>query len=354
MRRCRSHRIWIFLLILPAALPARGQNGASLQVNSRLQAGWEQDDNVFESLRRPVASSSFRLLYDGRGRLRGGRLAAQLGYQGGLQIYQQAERENKLINDLRLDLTLRLNDRLQLGGQGYARLKLFLNRPDDYALGRWQIFLQGRAPAGVTVRAGYAEEAMDYATTDFYSYYSPGFFLSLQRGLGGGWTISPQLTRSSQRFQRNAFTSSAAHNFLAEAHRQKDDLLSAGLGVDWVHSSLLISLLYRYERNTSNSYGYSYDRQAATLSFVKNFIGFYLRGYGGWQKKNYLDDLLPFYPLQLDTEREENNFLILDLSREVTSFMTVLLRAAWYRNESPWASLYYQKRLLSLGAEFKF
>jgi hypothetical protein len=350
---CRRplHSFWIFLL---AALPAFSQNGTSLQVNNRLQAGWEQDDNVFEALRRPVASSSFRLLYDGRGRMHSGRWAAQLGYQGGLQIYQQVEKENKLINDLRLDLTLKISDRLQFGGQGYARLKLFLNRPDDYALGRWQIFLQGRVPAAVTIRAGYAEEAMDYATTDFYSYYSPGFFLNLQRGLGRGWTLSPQLTWSSPQFDRSAFKSSAAHNFLPAAHRQKDGLLTAGLGVDWVHSSLLVSLLFRNEHNSSNSYGYSYDRQVVTLSFVKNFAGFFLRGYGGWQKKNYLDDLLPFYPLQLDTEREENNFLVLDLSREVTSFMVVLLRAAWYENESPWASLYYQKRLLSLGTELKF
>jgi len=56
----------------------------------------------------------------------------------------------------------------------------------------------------------------------------------------------------------------------------------------------------------------------------------------------------------LITEKKESNFAVLDLSRDLTSFLTLMPRIAWHKNESPWASLYYQKRLINLGVEMRF
>ena len=51
---------------------------------------------------------------------------------------------------------------------------------------------------------------------------------------------------------------------------------------------------------------------------------------------------------------EESNFIVLDASRDISSSLTALVRFAWYKNESPWASLYYEKFLVNLGLELRF
>ena len=116
---------------------------------------------------------------------------------------------------------------------------------------------------------------------------------------------------------------------------------------------ILLNLSANHERYHSNSYGYEYRKQYLTILVAKNFYGFLIRGVGEWQKKKYLDELLPAWPLELDTEREQSNFLVLDLSRDVTSSLTCVIRFAWYENESPWASFYYNKRLVNAGVEFR-
>lgn len=324
-------------------------------INNRLQIAYEYDDNVFESLKRPKDDKSLRVMYDARGRVKLDRVSIQMGYQGGCQVYQQVETENKLVNDLNATITVRMSNWLQLSAQGSARLKVFLDRDNDYYYGRWQVYFQTHLPWDLTVKSGYSEEALDYQRTNFYSYYSPGFFLQTLKKLGSNVTLLPQFSWSATRFQRTAFSqNSINYSFWPESYRQRDEIITLSVGLEWLWSSLLVNVFYLYEIDDSNSYGYSYNRHIVSLSFVKNIHGFYLRGYGTIQKKKYQDDLLPFYPLQLDTEKEESNFIVLDISRDLYSFMALVLRAAWYKNESPWASLYYQKRLLSLGAEFRF
>ena len=88
--------------------------------------------------------------------------------------------------------------------------------------------------------------------------------------------------------------------------------------------------------------------------FTEQIGTFFVRGYMTWQKKNYRDTLLPFLPIELDTEQEENNFYVLDLSRDLWPEITAVVRWAWYKNESPWANLYYKKTLLQTFLEWRF
>ncbi|MBN2356467.1 hypothetical protein JXO59_10160 [candidate division KSB1 bacterium] len=348
----------ILAIVISRPLPLPAQELPQLKgwnVYNRLQVACEYDDNVLESVKRPVDSQSLRLLYDAKSRVKLRRFTVQLGYHGGCQLYDQVKAEHKLINDIDASVCLRVSHWLQMGVQGWARLKIFLNRENDYAYGRWQAFMLADGPGDVLIKTGYCEELLDYARTDFYSFYSPGFFLQLQRRVGPHITLLPQFSYSSVQFQRYAFRGSDdSYSFWPTSYRQRDDCLALGLGAEAVWPTLLINLGYRYEMDESNSYGYSYHRHVVTLSFVKSLGEFYIRGHSAIQVKRYHDNLLPFYPLQLDTEREESNFIVLDVSRDLCSFMGLVLRAAWYKNESPWASLYYEKRLVSLGAEFRF
>lgn len=324
-------------------------------VNQRLQISYEQDDNVLEALHQPVSSPSLKLSYDAKGRTKLRSLTLQMGYHGGYQFYWQVENENKLINEIHIDMTFAVRKQLLIGWQGWGRLKFFLSRQNDYAYGGWRLFAQTTAPGELICKIGYGEELLDYAQTDFYSFYSPGLFFQLHRRLNRHFALLPQLHFSSARYKRLAFDKGDNnYSFWLAPYRQRDKVLTLTCNLEGCWPSTFFTFSYRYEMNASNSYGYSYHRHIVALSFIKRAGEFYFRGYGTLQKKSYHDNLLPFYPLQLDTEREESNFLVLDVTRDFCSFMGLVLRAAWYKNESPWASLYYEKRLLSVGAEFKF
>ncbi len=324
-------------------------------INQRLQIAYEYDDNVLESLQQPLQSPSLKLAYDAKGRAKLPYVTVQMGYHGGCQFYLQVEDENKLINELHTELTVRMSKRLQLGCQGWARLKLFLNRENDYAWTGWRAFAQTSMLGEVILKVGFSEELFDYARTDFYSYYSPGLFFQAHRRLAQHITLSPQLHYASMKYKRHAFDKGDdKYSYRSMPHHQEDEVLTSAWHLEGSWPTVILNLSYRYEMNTSNSYGYSYHRHVIMLSFIKQLGQFYLRGYGTVQKKHYHDNLLPFYPLQLDTEREESNFIILDVTHDLSSFVGGILRAAWYQNESPWANLYYDKRLLSMGVEFRF
>jgi hypothetical protein len=71
------------------------------------------------------------------------------------------------------------------------------------------------------------------------------------------------------------------------------------------------------------------------------------------QHKRYRKELPPIYLIDLDTEREQSNFVVVDLSRDLTAVISLVARAAFYDNESTVRSLFYQKTLYFAGFELR-
>ena len=118
---------------------------------------------------------------------------------------------------------------------------------------------------------------------------------------------------------------------------------------------ILLDLSYSFQRNDSNSFGYSYSRHQLILVLgLPLGKQMWLRGYGATQIKNYTEQSLPIFPTDVDTERDESNFFILDLSKDLKPELSVNLRFAYYSNESAIRSQFYSKSLIGAGFDFRF
>jgi hypothetical protein len=328
---------------------ASAQNG--WRTHHRLQVGYEHDSNVLEAISHEKGADNLRLLLDLKAQRRG----LSLAYQGGYQLYPGYAAENKLANEFSVGVQHRIATNVDIGVQVWARLKIFLSGDQDLARGYWQPYIQWTLNDHSSLRTGFRQDGLDYARSDYFDYDSPGFFLQWRQRLATHWTVVPTISFNQNRFQRTAqqlLGSSAG--LVMEAVRQEDDVTTAALYNEWLWRSLLLSVNYTWQQNRSNSYGYNYDRHGVTLMFTEQMGTFFLRGYMTWQKKNYRDALLPFLPIELDTEQEENNFYVLDVSRDLWPDITAVVRWAWYKNESPWANLYYKKTLVQTFLEWRF
>jgi len=231
---------------------------------------------------------------------------------------------------------------------------MFLNRDPRYAIGDMGTFVNLRLPAELTLQISHKSEALDYAASDYFDYAGQSVGIRLGKRLAKGFNISPKWEWRRFRFDRPAFKVSEWGNWLPSPAQQQDHLLRYGCQADWMWQGLLLNVTYSYDVYNSNSYGFNFRRHRLSAVAAKQWLGVLLRFYATLQRKSYSDDLLPFWPLELDTEREESNFLIVDVSRELVPKVILLFRAACYENESPWPNLYYSKRLANIGIEFRF
>lgn len=346
------------MLCACASLAAAGDNppsSKSWRLRHRLQAGWESDSNVYEALTDPRGGQDLRLLYELKAGTTHGSGRCQLGYRSGGQFYPDRARENKLIQEIEAGGEIAITPGLRLGGSAYGRLKLFLQRDQDYALGRAQFYLGLRLPARFTLKGGLIGEGLDYSTAEFYDFAAPGLFCQLQRPLSSHLAVTGRASLQRLKYRRLLYrmVSQNQADPLQNAH-QEDDLATWSLRLEGNWRGFLGQIGYRREESRSNSPGYEYSRDVLEASVVQQLHGWYLRGLLTLQQKRYRDDLYPFWPLQPDAELEESNVLVVDLSRPLLERVEMILRAAWYRNESPWAALYYSKRLLSLNLEVQF
>ncbi len=334
---------------------AQSECASAWRFANRLQLGWETDNNVEESLRHPDEARSLRFIFDSRGHRYGKLSSLNFSYHSGLQLYWQYASENKLVNEANGKATFKLFPSAEIGLHGGGRLKIFLGKEADYAWGHLTPMVQIALPKDITLQTGCRLEGLDYAQSDYYDYSGPLYYAQIGLPVARGLTLSPQVSLGRLHLNRQAYRPTQdRRSWLPSTEKQNDRLGLYSLRADWLVEGILLNLSYNFETYRSNSYGFDFDKHQFTFMFAKKLAGILFRGYGTIQKKSYLDALLPFWLLELDTEKEESNFAVLDLSRDFTSFLTLMLRIAWYKNESPWASFYYQKRLINLGTEMRF
>ena len=317
----------------------------------RLQMGYENDSNVAEAVDHRRAADNLRFLFDFKAQRR----LFSISYQGGFQYYPNFSAEHKTAHEMAVTASWPVTAAVSVGAQGWARLKLFLNSDQDLACGYLNPFARIALGPQISLQLGFRQEVLDYAHSDYFDFAGPGVHARLSYRISPGWTLAPMLSQQHNVFLRYAHSPYADLPALVVLDdRQKDNLTTAGLHSEWIWRSLLVTLFYRYENNHSNSYGYGFDRHVVTAMFAQQWRAWFFRGYFSWQKKNYTDALRPYLPIGLDTEQEENNFIVADFSRELLRSLSLVGRFSWYQNESPWADLYYEKSLWQLFFEWRF
>ncbi|MDZ7361237.1 MAG: hypothetical protein ONB46_10990 [candidate division KSB1 bacterium] len=319
----------------------------------RLQGGWEYDSNIYESPSRRAASGSARFLLSTHGDRRANRWHILYNYAAALQTYPSHGNENKLSHDLHGKAGARVNSWLHLSAKAGATLKFYLENAADYGATSGSAAASFFLPHHLVAELGGETGQLDYAATDLYDFTFTGVEITLQRR----WprhrpgVIELLLNRRTLLYQRRAFEYNQTAGLLAKNTVQRDALTTMRAAV--THGRKIVAqVAVEAQINRSNSFGYDFSRfRLSGLLGFRPAQRWMFRAAGLLQYKRYRDDLARLNLRDLDTEREQSNFLVIDLSRDLSPEISLVTRAAFYNNESIVPGKFYHKTLLFLGLE---
>ncbi len=355
----RPPNFFLFLLLVCTLVGSSGSAGAQGQtkwrLKSRLQTVYEYDSNVAEAAAGAgdqTGDSSFRLSFETSASRSGKRSRLGFNYKGGLQTYRGQASDNKLINELSGQAVTRIHS-FQLGIRGSGRLKLYLNQNLDYSTGSVEAFVRPPVILGFGSELSAQRSGLDYQTFSDFDYTTWQLRWDLSRRLSRrlNWQTSLSARRIS--YTRSRLELLPGQDGIVFIGRQRDNsrqfrtTLSYSRGFLW-------NIGYLFERNNSNSAGFTFSRHQASLFFAAKLAHrIWLRGYAAVEVKRYRESDLVL-PVDADPERNESSFFILDISRDLNAQITALLRFAYYDNESVIRDRFYRKTLLTVGFDFRF
>lgn len=340
------------LLFLTSAFAQSG----NWRIRNRLQTTYEFDDNIREAVTDTadrVQDSSLRLLFHSRASKVGEDLRLNFSYQGGLQTYIENTFENKLINEVDASVAYSIKP-FVIGAKAFGRLKLYLNDEFDYATGYASGFVRLPPWSGFVGEISFAREGLNYQNFSNFDYQTNELRLTVTRSLASRLISRLAIVTSQIDYEIPQIICRPDEQFQILTDNQQDNNLRFSLQLNYTRAFLL-NFKYAFQYNNSNSCGYSYDKHQFVVIFgVPLPHNMWLRGYGAIQFKDYSEAVPPFFPTDLDTERNQSNFFIADLSKDLTPGLSAILRAAYYNNESILRSRFYRKLLVTLGFDFRF
>ncbi len=335
----------------------QSQNSSLWRTKTRLQVGYEFDNNVRENPTDSLANvedSSARILFHSRLSRRDRHTNLRLEYQGGLQTYLNNSLDNKLINDLSAFFLMKAGA-FQFGLRSNGRLKVYLSDDLDYASGKAAVFFQPPRVFGFGAEVAAGVAGLEYENFTIFDYATVRYEWSVFRNLAPQLRWRASVAREVLDYERASLRFDApANNLLIGDDLQEDRAWQIRTEVDFTREFLL-NVAYSFKHNNSNSFGYDYTRHQFTLLFaVSMFDRVWLRSLAAVQLKRYAQKSLPIFPIDADPEREQSNFIIIDVSRDLNDVLSAILRFSYYSNESIVRNRFYDKTLLTLGFDFRF
>lgn len=337
----------VLLLIFGYCADATSQHAGKWRIKNRLHASYEFDDNIQENTADSLKKidSSLRFLFHSRASRSDANTRLIFSYQGGLQSYFQTSIENKLINEVHFSAHYKFN-KFAAGIRGDGRLKLYLNNTFDYSTGSAELFFRPPSISNFVNEFGIKTAVLDYQNFPDFDYSDKQLKWTISKRLSSTLTGALELSGRVTNYNRR-ITSDDSTNF------QKDRNYRLQFRLNYA-KSFLINFNYSFQHNDSNSFLFDYDRHQFVLILgipLPNKI--WLRSYSTLQIKHYSEETITI-PTDVDTEREESNFFVLDISRDMSPSLSALLRFAYYNNESILRSRFYRKVLITAGFDFRF
>jgi len=344
---------WLNTLAMLVLMWASAMSQSSWQVAHRVQLGAEHDNNIYEAARRTDAFSG-RLLLRSRVDRQWQRANFALTYSGGLQTYPGHADENKLTNDLGVELGWQLKPWCRVNGAAQGTLKVYFNGPYDFGTTQSSLNVALQLPQEVVATLSATTLRLDYAESDDFDYLGRAFGISFRRRFTDWLMLDAGAHHIRLRYLRPAFDVSDNQLWLPLGGDQRDQQTSAMLRCI-LGRQFLINLSGEWLRNNSNSDGHEYDRlRISLIAAFRLSPRWLLRVAALRQHKNYLDALPPALPIELDAERNESNFIVADVSYDLSNELAWLTRVSIYDNEGAVRGLFYQKTLFFSGFEYRF
>ncbi len=337
--------------------------------NLRLQTSYGGDSNVYESLEEASRRSDqlFRLLIEGEGERRGLPLGmrASLGARGFREDYRELTAEKRAQGEVQTALTMPLSGsgaqaRLEAGltARSYPDVADSLSR--DYDRG-W-ITAESAAPLGPSgiVHLAFRLYSLDFDRTSRPDEWGSGVDLSYEHPLrahlwGNVGLEFVGVRHGSPSIQWGDPDEGRTITVGPPDHR--DNGRHVHVGVRWMRR-LLVNLQYGYRAQNSNSLGSSFHRhEVRWLVGAPLPLGLTAQTYGNLEHTDYtdahLDEVYIFRGGEEVEARDDNNQVVVGVTRQLVSKVKIELRHGWYRNESLLLGSYYRKAVwtLALGWE---
>lgn len=325
------------------------------QLDYRVQAGFENDSNIYESSVAPVSTPVGRLLLQSKAERVNKNVRLLFDYSGALLLYHAHNDEHKLLNDLKGGVTLRAGDWLRFFVQGEVILKNYLNNTADYGTSGGILGATAGLSERAALEAGVENGQLDYAASDsLFDYTFWGAFLSVRHRFAQSAVLELTAQRRRLDYLRFAYLHFNSSLVQRAPYAQQENISAIRLTFTMNRKWLLRASL-EAQFNRSNSLGYDYDRfrlQALTAwSPVKRWL---IRAAAMVQTKSYAEATPPIVPPEFDAEREQSNNLIVDISRDLSGELTLLARISYHDNESPIRGVFYHKTVFFTGMELRF
>ncbi|MBL7094969.1 hypothetical protein ISS22_13460 [candidate division KSB1 bacterium] len=342
-----------FLLLTNTSVFSQSQK-KSWTIKTRIQHGVEYDNNIEESRDFAQSDGLMKLVLNSKLKYFQNKWFVQLNYHGGMQYYFASQFENKFSHDFSGAVSYWQSRRIRIGGNFHTRLKAYSRRNWDYFLTDYETFISFPFSRS-ELTFYYTLQGLNYLSYDQFDFGVNKFAMAFQTKLGKYNTIRLKGCLQNINFVRYALSyDPQLEEILIKGQKQKDK--NSYFSFQWRYQKKwLLSTEYLYQKNRSNSYGFSYQFHRITLSAATHFkMGLLMRLFAGLQRKKYAEALDKLIVTELDSERERSNFVILDFSKDLTGHLSALIRLSYYYNESPIPGRYYRKSLSSFSLEYRF
>jgi len=316
------------------------------------------DNNVFESLTGSLTDYAGRVLIgiSGKGTL-GRTLSTSTQYQGGVETYSRYGEENRMIHDGKVALELPIQRTLSIGATVHGKTKTFFLAQRGYVFSQGSPFIRWVLPYGLHCTFYYSFSFLDYTGGTFFDTKHQQCGISLEHAFLPEISAYLQWSISRYLYERNAFEYAkrdSIYQWEDLGKRQSDYFQEISSCVE-IYQGALIRILFSYQKNVSNSYGYSYSCPEMQIMIAKSFFwDMTVRLFWNHRWKKYRDSLYPLLQLRPDSENEESSFTLIDISKDFMKKCSITLRLGRHENESPFRDRYYKKSLVSLGFSQRF
>lgn len=356
------------VLLLFSALLQPCHTAARISAEGRFNAGWEYDDNVFESSAAKAAGGAAVTSLFTTLKMNAPGSITVLNYNLGYKDHHRLGDSDGLVAGDVLVNRLSAAGRRRLGvnwSAGYGgdlklrnvfdKNQLNLLSEEGYLRGSGHLSATRRSLVGaVDLRLLYRLAVCKFQTFQTFDYVSHSPGLRFSRKMGRSTSLSAGYTFTRRAFERLINVPLADGSLMRIDRRQRDNLHQFELGLSYTRG-MLFNVSWTLLRNDSNNYGFSYWNNRFTVLFADRLPGkLFLNAYLFFELKRYSDDT--GQPLLVDilTEENDNNGAVIKLSRSLGKSLEASVTASLYRNESSLRELNFRKNVITSALTVRF
>jgi len=349
MRYARLLRNITLVLLVLYAYPLSAQS-PSLKIRYNISEG--MDTNVFEQSRDMQFDLLTRLGIHARLKHKpaSNRWLFNLSVQSAYDHYIANDVERRWLTDGGAVIEAKFMRNIRYGAEAQWRGKFFLFDDKDYTTSQGQIYLSYRFLKKNQIKISFRKSKLNYDVLENYNYNSEGVSARITRQISRKTTWNVRAAFDQLNYERLIYLLS--DEFMNNnSPQQRDRLTEISLGFQ-TYNGFLTGLQYEFQRNRSNSNAYNFYRHRLVFMFSKKIsANIFFQLYSAFQLKLYEKAIQNILPLGVDTEQLQDNILLTEFTKTLSSTQSLFFRFGWYKNESFQRSRFYRKTVFTLGLE---